>query len=226
MSIYWRSHPDLPDVDLPQTIMRPFWHPETIRLDDKQFCIRLDKDRPVLTAMMILALSFALAGMAALRFYDIFNIYSQHQAFGEKFYIELAIAGGLLVAAMLGFYLFYRVNQVRFICFRRDSHSIFYSRRGLIPKFQELGYEEFQGTIKNMKSLLGKRQSMLALVHKDRKQSVILTATTANPQSLAGFWSFIVQYMKVDGPLPDVPALHQYPNRTPGVIHHGTIDYS
>jgi len=198
MSIYWRSHPDLPDVDLPQTIMRPFWHPETIRLDDKQFCIRLDKDRPVLTAMMI----------------------------GEKFYIELAIAGGLLVAAMLGFYLFYRVNQVRFICFRRDSHSIFYSRRGLIPKFQELGYEEFQGTIKNMKSLLGKRQSMLALVHKDRKQSVILTATTANPQSLAGFWSFIVQYMKVDGPLPDVPALHQYPNRTPGVIHHGTIDYS
>jgi hypothetical protein len=67
---------------------------------------------------------------------------------------------------------------------------------------------------------------MLALIHKDRKQSVILIRTTANPQSLAGFWSFIVQYMKEEGPLPDVPALYQYPNRTPGVIHHGTIDYT
>jgi hypothetical protein len=213
-------------VDLPQTIMRPFWHPETIKLDDRQFCMRLDEDRPWLIAMLMLVMSFALLGLASIRFFEIFNAYNQQQIYGEKFYVEVAIAGGLLVGSLLGFYLFYRINQRRFICFRRETRSIFYSSRGLIPKYQERAYDEFQGTIKNLKSIFGKRKSMLALIHKDRKQSVILIRTTANPQSLAGFWSFIVQYMKEEGPLPDVPALYQYPNRTPGVIHHGTIDYT
>ena len=226
MSLYWRRHPDLPDVVLPQAIMRPFWHPETIKLDDKQFCIYLDLDRPVFTALLILIMATAILGVAGLRFYELYLGYMQQPLLDEKFYVALGLAGGLLLLGLLGLYLFYLVGQARYVCFRRTSHSVYYPRQGLIPRYQELDYDDFQGSIKNLKNIFGKRQSILTLDHKDEKQSVLLTRTTQNPQSLAGFWSFIVQYMKVDAPLPDVPALYEYPNRTPGVIHNSTIDYS
>lgn len=226
MSIYWRRHPDLPDVDLPQAIMRPFWHPETIRLDDKQFCISLDLGRPVISALAILLLSCAVLIIAGLRYLEIYTRYMQLQRLNQPMYIDLGIASVLLIVALLGFYLFYRVIQARYVCFRRESHSIYFPGGGLVPRYQEVDYDEFRGSIRNLKNIFGKRQSILALDHVDGKQSILLTRTTRNPQSLAGFWSFIVQYMKQDGPLPDVPALHQYPNRTPGVIHASTVDYS
>ena len=112
MSFYWRNHPDLPDVDLPQAIMRPFWHPETLKLDDKQFCMLLELNRPVFTAGFILLVSFAVIAWASLQFYEIYLVYAQHQILNQKLYIELAIASAFLFAALLGFYLFYQVHSL------------------------------------------------------------------------------------------------------------------
>jgi hypothetical protein len=226
MSIFWRNHPDLPNVDLPQTIMRPFWHPEASRLDDKQFCIKLDVERPWFAAALILIVSLGLLTVSSMQLYEIYLLYTQQGDIGKQLYKELGMATGMLVISLLGCYLFYRVSQVRRVCFKRDTHSVYYPRRGLIPRYQELDYDLLQGRIEHRKSPLGKRLSILTLAHDDQRQSILLTSTRDNPQTLAGFWSFIVQYMKVDAPLPDVPALHQFPNRAPGVIHQNRINYT
>lgn len=226
MFIYWRRHPDLSPVDLPQTIMRPFWHPEAVQLDDNRFCIRLELDRPVIAAAIMLIVSVCIITVAGLQFYETYMAHTLNGIPKQRLYQELAVAGGLLVASMLGFYIFYRIHKARYICFKRDTHSIHFPRQGLIPSYVELDYDEFQGRIEHRKNLLGGRMSVLMLAHDDRKQSILLTSTRDNPQTLAGFWSFLVQYMKKDAPLPDVPALHEYPNKTPGVIHHSTINYT
>ena len=60
MSIYWRKQPSQPDTDLPQTIMRPFWHPIEIALDDKKFCLELVEDKPRVMSLFVLVISLTL----------------------------------------------------------------------------------------------------------------------------------------------------------------------
>ncbi len=226
MSIFWRNHPDLPHVDLPQAIMRPFWHPEALLLDDKKFCIPLKMQRPRLFSAFLLIMSLAVLTVSFLRSHEIYQIYIQQGGANNRLYEETAMVGGLFAISLLGLYLFYRISRVRRVYFKRDSHSVYYPRRGLMPRYLETNYDEFQGRIEHKKSLLGKRISILSLNHENPRQSILLTSTRDNPQTLAGFWSFIVQYMKVDGPLPDVPALYEFPNRTPGVVHQSSVNYS
>jgi len=45
----------------------------------------------------------------------------------------------------------------------------------------------------------------------------VLMGVSATFDEVLGMWSFLLQYMKKDAPLPDVPDLEQYPNRTKGL---------
>ena len=54
MSLYWRKQDKLPDTELPQVIMRPFWHPEPKSLDDRQFHVQLPDERPLVIATISL----------------------------------------------------------------------------------------------------------------------------------------------------------------------------
>lgn len=226
MALYWRTHPDLTNVDLPQTIMRPFWHPEALQLNDTCFCIPLNINQPRVFALLVLACSLGVLALAAFGTFDVYMQYAKSGHIDPVRYPDLGLAGGMVLAALAGLYLFSRMSQPRHICFNRASHRITFSTCGLLPRTLERSYDEFQGMIMHQKNLLGKRRSILALQHRDQQQLIQLALTRDNPQILAGFWSFIVQYMKPGAPLPDVPALHEYPNKTPGVLHHSTIDYS
>mgnify|MGYP006921587257 CR=1 FL=1 len=226
MSLYWRKHPDLQTVELPQTIMRPFWHPEALQLDDHKFCMPLNIQRPVISAMLVLIVSLVLMIAAGFTLYEIYLAYKSTGILSEQYYPGLGAGAALLLVALLGLYFFARINQSRYICFDRQQHRIQFTTLGLLPRLQELPYDNLQGLILHRKSLFGQRLSILALQCQRDNRTIPLACTRDNPQTLAGFWSFLVQYMKLNAPLPDVPALHDYPNTTPGVLHHNTIDYS
>ncbi len=45
----------------------------------------------------------------------------------------------------------------------------------------------------------------------------MLTASITGIDTPLAYWSFLVQYINKNAPLPDVPALDEYPNRTQGL---------
>lgn len=46
---------------------------------------------------------------------------------------------------------------------------------------------------------------------------IVLIGVAGTFDQVLAMWSFLLQYMKKDAPLPDVPDLEQYPNRTKGL---------
>ena len=227
MSIYWRKQTNLPDTELPQAIMRPFWHPTAEQLDDKQFKITLPEERPVLLASMILTLSISAIIVAFFILYELFldNTSYRHNITADTYNIT-GFALLLILAAVGLLFIFSKIIQKRSLIFDRQSHSLNYPKKGIFPRFFEDDYDTFTGKIIQLKSPFGRRLSILALENQNNSDVIYVYSTYKSPQSLAGYWSFIVQYMKPDAPLPDVPLLHDYPNTTPGVLQKNTIDYS
>ncbi|MCW9013489.1 MAG: hypothetical protein OQL06_06865 [Gammaproteobacteria bacterium] len=227
MSIYWRKHPNLPDTELPQTIMRPFWHPVPDELDDNTFSIILTGERPVAIAIIILLLSVALF-MASI--FSIYNLYMHIGTHAFRWNAETAYYSVLTAVLLLTgtglLFLFFKLVQIRKVVFDRHNHCIQYPQQGLLPRYHKKNYDDLNGKIIQLKNPFGKRIAKLILENPDTGHIISLYSTHKSPQALAGYWSFIVQYMKPDAPLPDVPLLHNYPNTTPGVLQKNTIDYS
>ena len=227
MSIYWRRQKNLPDTDLPQTIMRPFWHPTPDQLDDKLFCTTLHEERPLFTAVITLCIGIVLIAASILSLYNTYQFLSQRsfQIDDQSIYHGVFSTALLLLGISL-VVLFTKMFSERVLCFDRSNHSLRYPQQGLIPQYHANNYENFTGKIIQLKNPFGMRVSRLILVNRETGHVINLYSTRETPQTLAGYWSFIVQYMKKDGPLPDVPLLHDYPNTTPGVMQKNAIDYS
>ena len=230
MPLFWRKNTDLKNVDLPQTIMQPFWHPNARQLDDHKFCTLLPDSKPFIRLYIILALALAALATSALAIYEILNS-DQYNQLLEQFLINplanqphTITLVGLLAIPLL--YIFIKAYTARVICFDRKQHKLLLPTRSLLPKIQEISYDEFQGKIDHLKNLFGKRKTRLILVHKISHEVICLANTFSSPQALTGYWSFIVQYMNTGAPLPDVPALHDYPDTTPGIIHQHSTNYS
>lgn len=230
MPLFWRKNPDLKNVDLPQTIMQPFWHPDARQLDEHKFCALLPDAKPLLRLYGILILALAAITISSLALCEILNS-ADYQLLLEQFLHQplarqphtIALVGVLAIPLL---YVFIKAYPARVICFNRKQHTLKSPLNSLMPKFQEIDYNEFQGKIDHLKSLFGKRKTRLVLVHKTRQDIICLATTFSSPQSLTGYWSFIVQYMNPGAPLPDVPALHEYPDTTPGIIHQQSTNYS
>ncbi|MFW2372179.1 MAG: hypothetical protein ACN4GM_03595 [Gammaproteobacteria bacterium] len=230
MPIFWRKNPDLKDVDLPQTIMQPFWHPDTRQLDEHKFCTLLPDAKPLARLYGILALALTAIAVSSLAICEILNSADYTQLLEQFLHKPLAnqphtiALVGLLAIPLL--YLFIKAFPARVICFDRKQHKLKFPVNSLMPRFQEINYTEFQGKIDHVKSLFGKRKTRLVLVHRDSHEVICLANTFSSPQALTGYWSFIVQYMNPGAPLPDVPALHEYPDTTPGIIRQHSTNYS
>lgn len=230
MPLFWRNNRDLKNVDLPQSIMQPFWHPNARQLDDHKFCTLLPNQKSLIRLYTILAMALTALTISALAICEILNS-AQYNQLLEQF-INNPLANqphtialtGLLAIPLL--YVFIKAYPARTICFDRNEHKLHYPNNNLLPKLQEIEYDEFQGKIVHHKNLFGKRKTRLLLVHKTSHETICLANSSRSPQSLTGYWSFIVQYMNPGAPLPDVPALHDYPDTTPGIIHQHTTSYS
>lgn len=222
MSLYWRKHQTTQNTDLPQTIMRPFWHPEAEKLDDEVFSTILSHERPKYIHYIVLCLSLPL-------FYFSINGFIQNKHLvldindwnNEDIYYFISHITMLMTAILL-VYLFSKMIKQRHLIFNRKQHNVYSSNRSLIPHYYNHDYDHLLGAIECYKNWFGKRKSWLVLKHKDEHHKIRLYYTYKNPQELIGYWSFIVQYMKKSAPLPEVPALHQYPDKIEGVVTGST----
>ena len=111
----------------------------------------------------------------------------------------------------------------RKIDFNRQLRTVHSSRTSLLPHYLHYDYDELVGAIECFKNPFGKRKSWLVLKNQTNNHKIRLCYTYGSPQILIGYWSFIVQFMKKDGPLPDVPELHQYPDKIEGVMPNSLV---
>lgn len=217
MSLYWRKFKTSQNIELPEKIMRPFWHPVVDKLDDEVCSMGLSHERPLLIPYLILSLVtyvlfYSINGI--IEFSELFPDYSKWHE--DEIYTLLTFSITFIIAGIL-FYLALKMTTPRHLEFNRYLHSVHSPKNSLLPSYFDHDYDDLMGAIECYKNLFGKRKSWLVLKHKSEQHKIRLYYTYGSPQELVGYWSFIVQYMKKDAPLPAVPALYSYPNKIEGV---------
>jgi len=218
MSLYWRKYKTNQNTDLPQKIMRPFWHVEAEKLNDKVFSTVLLHEKPKILQYVILFLTLPLFHFSVNGFLLFKKTLSDIRIWNNNdIYLFISFSAVLVIAFLLIF-LFFKMTRQRILSFNREKHTICSAKGALLPHYLNHNYDELTGAIECYKNIFGKRKTWLVLKHQAEKYKIRLCYTYDSPQDLIGYWSFIVQYMKKDAPLPDVPALCQYPDRIKGVI--------
>lgn len=206
--------------------MRPFWHPRAVKIDDEDYCVTLPDEQPLLLAIFILLAAMTCLSSAAFTTTLYIPQLNTPIQWTNELIIALSLIVALVICSVLLLVFFTRIMRSRHFTLNRKNRNTTVPGPTLIPTLYSDKYENFQGMILHEKNLFGRRRARLVLQHLPSGQLISLYTTYDTPQTLAGYWSFIVQYMKPGAQLPDVPALHHYPNTTPGVRPHPTIDYS
>jgi hypothetical protein len=222
MSLYWRKHHTNQNTDLPQKIMRPFWHPEAEKLNDEIFSMILSHERPKFIQFIVLLLTIPLLYFSITGFLQASASINNINALSDQDIYLLLSNLTMLITAFLLYFLFSKIIKQRHLCFDRKQHNVLSAKKSILPKYLNHDYDDMLGAIECYKNLFGKRKSWLVLKHKTEKYKIRLYYTYDSPQELIGYWSFIVQYMKKNAPLPEVPALHQYPDKLEGVVTGST----
>jgi hypothetical protein len=222
----WRKYPELADVLLPQKIMRPFWHPSANEIDDKVFSTDLPYERPLLICGGILVSAILCLAVAAFAIWRQWHSSEPRMEFDNELIITslVALAGFGLGGFLIN--LFIKAVPARHWELNRVSRQVTLPTKKLIPLYITDHYSEFQAKILHEINIFGKRRTRLVVEYPKSGLQICIFNTTDSPNVLVGYWSFIVQFMKPDAPLPDVPALNHYPNTTPGVRQQITNNYT
>jgi len=108
-----------------------------------------------------------------------------------------------------------RLKSNRFRVYDRQNGTIRREYGWFKLKYHETPFGECEGYLVSAQNQMGLIRHMLMLVHPSLG-SFLLTEGTDLDISL-GFWSFVIQYMDKNKPLPDIQLLEEYPNREPGL---------
>jgi hypothetical protein len=208
----WVHRLKIPGKHLPKQIMRPFSLPVASHsLDEKQLALVAEGDKRNWVNMLRgFAYAFAAGGGAT------------WAAFHFKEPIALSVAVIALVVSLALKHLENKLQPTRFIIFDRNKGTVSFplaltsgGGRATLP------WCEMAGRLSLGPTVAGETHHLLILVHINTGQGPILDDWMFGIDHPLGVWSFIVQYMNKDGPLPDVTDLHHCANTTPGL---GTWD--
>jgi hypothetical protein len=222
----WRKYPELADVVLPQKIMRPFWHPRANEIDNRVFSTDLPYERPLLICGGILMTAILCLAVAAFAIWRHLHTSEPGTEIDDELIITILVTvmalgvGGFLIN------LFIKAVPARHWELDRQTHKITMPTNKLVPGYFTDQYSEFQAKILHEINIVGSRRTRLVIEYPKTGQQICIYTTTDAPGVLVGYWSFIVQFMKPDAPLPDVPTLNHYPNTTPGVRQQITNNYT
>ncbi len=201
-----------PGKPLPHLVLRPFvitWQ----HMSDDNHLVFGNVGKPFFAICIILSVFFIIGGVAT---------YSIWTATEEIIYIKwgifcLVIGGGGFV---LG------VNKIglptRFTVFDRQKGRIRfagYIRKGLKFEKQKIDvpFSECEGRVARRDNPQYASFLTALSIHHDSTDLLPYWGEYAERDDAIGAWSFFVQFMDKDAPLPDHPALAGYPNRTKGV---------
>lgn len=227
MFSFWRKYPELADVILPQKIMRPFWHPRANVIDNNVFSADLPYERPLLNCGGILLAAILCLTLAAFAVWRYLHTSVPRAALDNELIFTILFSvlalgtGGFLI------HLFIKAVPARHWQLDRKTRSVAVPLPTLVPSYFTDQYDQFQAKILHEINMFGRRRTRLVMEYqKSGQQICIFTSSDATNNMMVGYWSFIVQYMKPDAPLPDVPALNHFPNTTQGVQQQISNNYT
>lgn len=222
----WRKYPELAEVVLPQKIMRPFWHPKANAIDNKVYSTDLPYERPLLICSGILISAILCLAVAAFAIWRHMHTSEPRMEIDNELIITVLVTLAALGLGGALINLFIKAVPARHWELNRESHKLTVPTKKLVPVYITDQYSEFQAKILHEINLFGKRRTRLVVEHPKSGLQICIFSTTDSANVLVGYWSFIVQFMKPDAPLPDVPSLNHYPNTTPGVRRQITNNYT
>jgi hypothetical protein len=110
------------------------------------------------------------------------------------------------------------IKPTRFIIFDRDKGTVSFhlgwtsgGGRATFP------WNEMVGRLSLGPTVVGESRHLLIMVHRLTGHGPILENSVLGIDRPLGVWSFLVQYMDKEGPLPNVPELANCPNLTDGL---------
>jgi hypothetical protein len=137
-----------------------------------------------------------------------------------EFQVPTALIVAILAGALsLAFkYLENRIKPSRFIIFDREQSTVSFplgwtsgGGRATFP------WNEMVGRLSLGPTVAGESRHLLIMVHRLTGHGPILENSVLGIDRPLGVWSFLVQYMDKDGPLPNVPELAHCQNLTNGL---------
>ena len=205
---FWQRYMDKFGLKkLPREIVRPFSICGGDYIDDKELRIApswgMGMWLYILRNFAYLIAFMGLAGGVALP-----------RSFAEPEVIPMMVGGGVVgIILHIAFYLIPKRQAV----FDRATGMVRTPNHPLIrKKATETPFEEWEAVTTFHYTQIGAPTHRI-FIRNTRIPYVVLVGQTATFDEILGMWSFLLQYMKSDAPLPDVPDLEQYPNRTKGL---------
>ncbi len=205
---FWQRYMDKYGIKkLPREIVRPFRVCAAEELDDKELRIAPSWGMEMwLYILRNLAYTAAFVGlMVSLVAPTKFDT----PIYAKLFFVSLTAGVILHVASYL--------IPKRQAVFDRTTGMVRTPNHPLIrKKATETPFEEWEAISRFYYTEIGSPTYEL-FVRNTRIPYVVMLGVTSTFDGVLGMWSFMLQYMKKDAPLPDVPDLEQYPNRTKGL---------
>jgi hypothetical protein len=196
---------EIPGKILPRRWLRPYYFAAPHRIDDKQYVI------PSVSSLKE-SLHF---------FYGFLYIVAGGAAFGwtlTSFEVDPALWVTLCCLAIaIPAHIYGRhLKQDRFDIYDRET-GIFREEYGWFKrKYHEIPFWECHGRLVSGPNHFGIIKHSLHFSHPTFGLGTLVVESSTYDVPL-GYWSFLIQYMDKNKPLPDIPYLKDYPNRDPGL---------
>ncbi len=196
---------EIPGTILPRRWLRPYYFAAPHRIDDKQYVI------PSVSSLkeslhFFYGFLYIVAGCVAIEWAaTLFRGEFEPWAIG----ICLAIA---IPSHIYGRHL----KQDRFDIYDRET-GMFREEYGWFKrKYHEIPFWECHGRLVSGPNHFGIIKHSLHFSHPTFGLGTLVVESSTYDVPL-GYWSFLIQYMDKNKPLPDIPYLKDYPNRDPGL---------
>jgi len=129
----------------------------------------------------------------------------------------LYVALVALVLALTIHYISTRMKHNQFTVFDRELGTVHFPKGLFSSKVYEDPWEDWSARLVVASTSVGVPEHNLFLLHKPTHMMGFLSASLNGIDDVLAYWSFLVQYMDKNAPLPDVEGLKQYPNRSKGL---------
>jgi hypothetical protein len=200
----WQKHAKIPGNLLPKKLLRPYWFLPPIRLDDKQY---MYPDGGDLKSALGMVYGFAYL----IAFACVFVWLLSPDDSMTELYVSVA---AFLLAIPTNLYT-KKLEHDRYCIFDREK-GIVISEWGWYKKKERVfPFHECEGRLYR-EAHVYLMHFGLYLYHPSESGFIRLMSTSTLDEPL-GYWSFLLQYMDKNKPLPDIPLLKDYPEREPGL---------
>jgi hypothetical protein len=193
-----------PGILLPKRIVRPFWTPATVSIDDKRMVLEGTGRKDLFYFLSGVSLIICIGGII------VWYMLGADRSNGQ--YITLIS----LILCLL-FYLFAKLTPTSWYKIFDRETGYFETSRGLPRKRFRVRFSDCEGRLSSGATYVGSVNYGLHLSCPGTGGFHLMELSASGADYLLGYWSFLVQYMDKSNPLPDVKGLSDYPNREPGL---------